>query len=408
MNTAGHTVADDRRQSRRNAWLAWIGAAVALTGVQLIAPALPVMQDEFGLSDSQLALVMSVYLLPAAIASIPVGMLADRLGRRLVYGVALVLFGACGIVLVLVDDFTTFLVVRFLQGLGFAGLLPLSMTILGDAFSGIDLVGAQGARSVAMSIGDGVLPVVGGLLVGLSWFAPWLGQTLAIPLGIVVLVTMVDSPSVQRARERGRVGSRELLRLFKSLPIFALQYAGFLRMFLKFCILTFFPVFLVDVRSLTPAFAGVAVGVAALAGTGIAAMSGRLARIGKPTTWVITGVVGMGVALIGLVTLPWPWAILAAAVSYGACDGMLGVFINSFVTAATGAEQRASFVSATGAIRNFAKFAAPVVFAALIVPLPIGAAFVLVGAMTIVSTLVVMMLSPLEEGLVGQPPVRPA
>lgn len=408
MNTAGLKVADGRRQSRRNAWLAWIGAAVALTGVQLIAPALPVMQDEFGLSDSQLALVMSVYLLPAAIASIPVGMLADRVGRRLVYGVALLLFGACGIALVLVDDFTTFLVVRFLQGLGFAGLLPLSMTILGDAFSGVELVGAQGARSVAMSIGDGVLPVVGGLVVGLSWFAPWLGQTLAIPLGIVVLATMVDSPSVQRARERGRTSLREFLRLFKSLPIFALQYAGFLRMFLKFCILTFFPVFLVDVRSLTPAFAGVAVGVAALAGTGIAAMSGRLARIGKPTTWVITGVVGMGVALIGLVTLPWEWAILAAAVSYGACDGMLGVFVNSFVTAATEAEQRASFVSATGAIRNFAKFAAPVVFAALIVPLPIGTAFVLVGAMTIASAVVVMMLSPLEEDLVGRPPGSPA
>lgn len=389
-------------QTRRNAWLAWIGAAVALTGVQLIAPTLPVMQTEFGLTDTQLALVTSVYLLPAAIASIPVGMLADRFGRRIVYGSALILFGLCGIVLVLLDDFTVFLAVRFLQGLAFAGLLPLTMTILGDSYTGVDLVGAQGARSVAMSIGDGLLPVIGGVLAGIAWFVPWLGQTLAIPLGVVVLLVMVDSPSVEEARVRGRARIRDLLLAFRGLPIFALQYAGFLRMFLKFCILTFFPVFLVDVRSMTPAFAGVAIGIAALAGTGIAAMSGRMARLGRPTIWVIIGVLGMGAALMALVAAPWAWAILGAAVLYGACDGMLGVFINSFVTVATGAEQRAGFVSTTGAIRNFAKFAGPVVFASLMIVMSIGGAFFVVGVLTLVSSLVVIQMSPLERRLIRE------
>lgn len=403
MTSRDHQVEDRRRGLvRRNAWLAWVGAAVALTGVQLIAPSLPVMQDEFGLTDSQMALVNSVYLLPAAIASIPVGLLADRLGRRVVYGSALILFGLCGVALVMVDDYTTFLAIRFVQGLGFAGLLPLSMTILGDAFSGVELVSAQGSRSVSMSIGDGVLPVIGGLLVGLAWYVPWLGQAAAIPLGIVVLATMTEVSAVTDARRGGRAGIRDLLLLFKSVPVFAMQYAGFLRMFLKFCILTFFPLFLVDVRGLTPAFAGVAIGIAALAGTAIAALAGRLARIGRPTIWVIAGVLGMGVSLIGLVSIPWPWAILGVSIAYGAFDGMLGVFINSFVTAATGAEQRASFVSITGAIRNLAKFAGPVVFGVMIVALPVGTSFAVIGGLTIASTLIVMLMSPLEGRLLDE------
>lgn len=396
---ATHHPVPIRHNPRLNAWLAWIGAGVALTGVQLIAPSLPVMKDELGLTDAQLALVMSVYLLPAALATIPIGMLADRYGRRPIFGGALILFGISGLALAFLDSFSTFLAVRFVQGLAFAGLLPLTMTILGDVFTGSELVGAQGGRSVAMSLGDGVLPVIGGLLVAGGWFVPWLGQALAIPLGIVVLAKLIDTPTVQTAKAGTRTSLRALAKLFRSVPIIALQYGGILRMFLKFCILTFLPVFLVDIRELSPAFAGLAVGIAAVAGTAIAAFSGRLARIGRPSTWILAGIVGMGGSLVGIVTFESSVAIIAISVAYGAADGMMGVFTNSLVTAATDAEHRASFVSATGALRNFAKFAAPALFAAVSAQLGVATSFVAVGILTMASAVFVLAMRPLEQML---------
>lgn len=386
-------------EARRNAWFAWIGAGVALTGVQLIAPSLPVMQETFGLTESELALVMSVYLLPAALAAIPIGVLADRLGRRTVFGSALVLFGICGVALALTTSYPIFLLIRFIQGLAFAGLLPLTMTILGDAYSGTQLVGALGGRSVAISIGDTVPPLIGGFLTSLGWFVPWLGQTVAIPLGVAVLWYMVDTPSIRAHRSAGISRLKHLLDLFRQLPIVAVQFAGFLRMFLKFSILTFFPVFLVDIRSLSPVFAGLAVSLTSLAGTAIAAMAGRLARKGRPTTWLRVGVIAMGGALIGIVVLPWPGAILGAAAIYGAADGVVGVFTNSFVAAATGIEQRASFVSLTGAIRNLGKFIAPVAFAGLMAFQSIHASFIMIGAIAIASVVFVSSLRPLEQRL---------
>lgn len=389
------------RDARRNALLAYASAIVALTGVQLIAPSLPTMRDTLGLTEAQLGLAMSVYLLPAALAAIPLGVLADRLGRRRVLGYSMLGFGVTGALLQISSDFTVFLGVRFLQGVMFAGLLPLTMTVLGDAFSGVDLVRAQGRRSVAMSLGDGVLPVVGGALVGLGWHVPWLGQLVAIPLGIAILVRLVDVPTVG-SQQRNRVGLRSVAVLFRSIPILSLQYAGFLRMFVKFSLLTFLPVLLVDTRDTSPAFAGLVLGGAALTGTIVAASVGRLSERGRPTTLVSAGIALIALAISTFSFAPWRPLLLIGSIAYGAGDGLLGVFTNSFVTSATGPEQRASFVAVTGAIRNFAKFTAPAVFGAAILYLPISTAFLVISALTLASVVVAMPLRHLEQGLTDQ------
>lgn len=398
MTAAGTLPEQD---ARRNALFAYASAIVALTGVQLIAPSLPTMRDTLELSEAQLGLVMSVYLLPAALAAIPLGVLADRLGRRRVLGYAMVGFGVAGGLLQLSSDFTVFLVVRFIQGVMFAGLLPLTMTVLGDAFSGVNLVRAQGRRSVAMSLGDGVLPVVGGALVGFGWFVPWLGQLVAIPLGVAILFRLVDVPTTSSER-KSRVGLRSVVSLFRSVPILALQYAGFLRMFVKFSLLTFLPVLLVDMREASPAFAGLVLGAAALTGTIIAASVGRLSERGRPTTFVSAGVTLMAIAISTFALAPWRPVLLVGSIAYGAGDGLLGVFTNSFVTSATGAEQRASFVAVTGAIRNFAKFTAPAAFGAVILALPISTAFLAIAAITLASVAAAMPLRHLEQGLTDQ------
>lgn len=109
----------------------------------------------------------------------------------------------------------------------------------------------------------------------------------------------------------------------------------------------------------------------------------------------------MGLALGGMTWSPWAWLVLASAIAYGAGDGLMGVFINSFTTSATGPEQRASFVAATGAVRNFAKFASPSIFAALTVALSMQSAFLTLAVAAVVSVGIVALMRPLEERLVG-------
>ena len=189
------------------------------------------MRDALGLTDSRLALVMTIYLLPAALGALPAGLLADRIGRRRVFGWSMVLFGLAGILLQFsTGSFGLFLAIRFAQGLAFAGLLPLTMTILGDAFRGSELIRGQGRRSIAMLTGDGILPILGGVLAASTWQAPWLGQLLAaVPFGFMVLAKMTDPPSLGTTIRRTGVLAG-FGRVFRMQGVVALQYAGCLRM----------------------------------------------------------------------------------------------------------------------------------------------------------------------------------
>ena len=387
------------RQARTNARFAYAGCIVAQTGVQLVAPSLSIMRDALSLSDTQLALVMVAYLFPAAVGAIPAGILADRIGRRKVFGWSMIGFGVTGIALQTVtEDFRIFLLVRFLQGLFFAGLLPLTMTILGDAYRGSALIKAQGRRSVAMLTGDGTLPIVGGFLAAVTWQAPWLGQVLAIPFGLAVLGRMTDPSSIHSGARRPTVLKGFVLVLGMK-GVIPLQYAGFLRMFLKFSILTFLPVLLIDERDLSPAFAGVAVGVSSLIGILPSLTAARIARLGRPTTFIAIGLFGEALAL-GLWAMGGsPIAIMAGALIFGIADGMSGVLVNSLVAAAPETKYRASFIALTGAVRNSAKFLGPVAVGLLILVMDLPVVFAALGALTVVSAVLVIPLRALDDRL---------
>ena len=356
-----------------------------ITGVQLISPALPALAERFSLSDSEVSLVISVYLVPAALASVPAGLLADRFGRRWVFGGGLTLFGLASLLLPLLAEgsFGALLVIRFFQGLGFAPAFPLTITILGDLYRGPQLVSAQGRRSVLMSIADGGYPIVGGVLVGLSWLAPWYLQSLALPVGLIVLATFRDWVPLRR---RGALGG--LLWLVRSTRLkgtLALHYVAFIRFFVKFALLSYLPLLLVVSREMSAAQAGLVLGTAALCGTLGAAMSGFLARVGPASRWVGLGMVVQGGALVVLAYVGDIWILMSVAVAYGLGDGVLGTFINAYLAAATDPEHRASLVAANGAIKNVGKLLAPILLGMLVLVIPLSAGFALVAAVLVIS-----------------------
>lgn len=385
-----------------NARFAYVAGPLAFTGIQLVAPTLPLIASDLDLTNAELALVTSVYLLPAAVFALPAGFLADRWGRRRVLGWSMVLFGICGGLYIFVSSsFVVFLIVRFVQGLAFAAVLPLTITILGDSFRGSQLVRAQGYRSLSLGIGEAVLPVLGGFLAAISWETAWLVQGLALPFGIIVLVYMRDEVEASDRRMLSR--GRDLARLLREGPIVALQWVGVQRMFVKFSLLAFLPVFLVDVRAYSTEFVGLVLGLAAATGVLIALFAARLSRYGSSPVWVGVGMLVVGLSVIGFVFAPVSWLILVFSVTLGAADGITGVLSNSLVAVATDGDLRASFVAATGAIRNFAKFLAPTVFGAMVLVFPLGASFVALGAAGSIGSVAARWLQPLDRRLKRQP-----
>jgi hypothetical protein len=124
-------------------------AFVVMFGYEVPAPILPRIAEGVGVSDARIGLVMTAFAVPGMLFVPVTGLLADLYGRRRVLVPSLVLFGAAGLATVAVGDFRTLLGLRALQGLAFAGILPISVVVLGDAFEAADGSAAQGFRTSA-------------------------------------------------------------------------------------------------------------------------------------------------------------------------------------------------------------------------------------------------------------------
>lgn len=81
----------------------------------------PVMGNigaEFGLSNAQLGLVNSVFFLAYAATQIPFGVLADKVGRKLVISLGFILFGVTTYLSGVASAFGVFMLFRVLTGIG--------------------------------------------------------------------------------------------------------------------------------------------------------------------------------------------------------------------------------------------------------------------------------------------------
>jgi MFS transporter, ACDE family, multidrug resistance protein len=287
--------------------------------------------------------------------------MVDAFGRRIIFCSMAALYGLVGGAEAFVSHYPTLLAMRAVQGIGFAAVMPLTITLVGDAFKGLDQVRAQGRRQVVMMIAELALPIIGAALVAVSWRAPLLAQSLLLPIAIAGWFVLDDSREPVDARAyAGQLGSAVRQPGMPSVLL-----AGFFRFFFKFAILAYLPVMLVNSRGASVTEAAIVVSIssaaAALAGTQVV----RLLRWGSPSRLVFVSVLIVGASLLGFaVSSSWLVALMVALV-FGLGDGVVGVLQNGYATQSVSEEVRGGIVSINGMGRNLGKFLAPVAMGGL-------------------------------------------
>jgi sugar phosphate permease len=91
------------------------------TGISIAAPA---MAKEFGLNQTALGIVFSVFLWAYALGQIPLGSLADRLGPRLVLLIIVPFWSVMTAMTAIAGGIASLIVIRFVFGLAEAGAFP--------------------------------------------------------------------------------------------------------------------------------------------------------------------------------------------------------------------------------------------------------------------------------------------
>lgn len=153
-----------------------------------VAIALPAIARDFAMSAVQLSWVASSYLLAAAAFLLPFGRLADIHGRKKVFTIGTLLFGAASLLAGLSPNATVFLLARVLQGMGGAMVFGTSVAILTSVFPPRRRGWVLGINVAATYSGLSLGPFIGGMLTqSFGWRSLFL---INVPLGLLVLAAL--------------------------------------------------------------------------------------------------------------------------------------------------------------------------------------------------------------------------
>ncbi|NLT07635.1 MAG: MFS transporter [Solirubrobacterales bacterium] len=167
----------------------------------MVAPALPEIQHELGVSQAQVTWVLTVYLLTASIATPIVGRLGDMFGKERMLFWTLVLFAAGLAISALSHSLELLVAGRAIQGLGGA-VFPLAFGIIRDEFPRERVATGIGLISATFGIGGGAGLVITGLIVdnlAYEWIF-WLAFVVVAGAAVMTKLYVPESPVRAPAR----------------------------------------------------------------------------------------------------------------------------------------------------------------------------------------------------------------
>ena len=269
-------------------------------GAALLSPVLNSLTGPLGATTANIGLMMSAFTAPPILLIPVVGVIADRYGRRPVIIAGLLVFGAAGTAIAFTESFRIALVLRMLQGVGFAGLTPVIITSIGDLYSGTAEATAQGLRFTGSGLSQTASPLLAGVLVTFAWQYPFLVYAIAFPVAVVIYVWFEEPVDAEAAADDDgrsvRAQLAELRELVAHRRAWGMVVARGMPNTVWLGFLTYNSIVVTDLLGGTPTEAGV---LAALGSISYALSATQVGRISAFFDSRFYPLVGMNVAMGG-------------------------------------------------------------------------------------------------------------
>jgi MFS family permease len=376
--------------------LSAVAFCVAL-GFGIVAPAIPIFAQEFGVSAFWATSVVSVFALMRLIGALPAGWLVDRTGERITLATGLTIVAVSSALAGFSTTYPQLLVLRGLGGLGSAmfsvSALALLLRVAAPEQRGRSAAAFQGGFLLGGVMG----PAVGGLVLGISIRLPFFVYAATLGAAVVVVTTslsrthlldppthapLADADADATAAEAPSPSSWRLLREALRDRAYATALAvnlgnGFTSFGLRSALV---PLFVVNSLGLPPAWAG----YGALASAAVQAP--LLSRAGRTTDTrgrKVAISIGTGVTCIGFLVLAVTRGLplyLAAMGTLGAGAAFLGAGPSAVVGDITGGRREGPVVATFQMMSDVGAIAGPLIAGAIVTLTGSYSAGFLVGA----------------------------
>ncbi|MFL6116276.1 MAG: MFS transporter [Catenulispora sp.] len=195
---------DRTTEKTRTGWtllLASLGSFMAALDVVIVATAMPTMRVKLHASLSEMEWTINAYNLVFAVLLLSGAALGDRFGRRRMYSVGLVAFAVTSASAALSTTAAELIAARAAQGVAGAVLMPLTLTLISDAFPAEKRGAAIGVWGGVTGLGVAAGPVLGGVIVQeMTWqWIFWFNVpvALAVAVGSALLLRESRGPRPQ-------------------------------------------------------------------------------------------------------------------------------------------------------------------------------------------------------------------
>ncbi|HET8743180.1 MAG TPA: MFS transporter [Gaiella sp.] len=178
-----------------------LGMLLVATNSGTLIIALPDLERTLGTSLLELVWVILAYMISSTVLVLTAGRLSDLFGRKAAFVAAFGIFGLASLGAGFADSGTQLIVWRVVQGIGGAFIFANGPALVTDAFPRNQLGLAMGTNTMIAAIGLVIGPVLGGVLVSISWqWVFWFNVPLALVGGLWGAVVLRELARRDRVR----------------------------------------------------------------------------------------------------------------------------------------------------------------------------------------------------------------
>lgn len=294
--------------------------AATFTTIYITQPVLPVIREEFGITAARASLTVSAVIFGIALATLPFGLLVDRLPARPILLTGGTLASLCGFLCAVTTSFPLLVAARFLQGALVPSLTTCLVVFLVRRLPPERLNVAMGAYvSATVAGGLGGRLLAGFIHPPLHWRYAFVTASVLLLSATLDAARWLPRDEEPPAATGGESGFAALLSRVDLLRIFSVGAAAFGAFSSIFNYLPFHlagPPFLLPTQWITMLYLSYLVGV------GIGPVAGRMGnRIGNGVTMAAGAAMFAASVLLSLI----PSLAAVAASLAGVCAGFFVV-----------------------------------------------------------------------------------
>lgn len=280
--------------STRNLILATVAFAVCFAAWGMLAPIAPALQDELGLSTTQTSIMISIPVVLGSLLRIPLGLLTDRIGGRVVFAGMLAYSAGAAVLVGFATSYAALIGAGFLlgaAGASFAVGIPFVSRWYGPEKQGLAL-GVYGMGNIGTAVAAFSVPAIrdsaGQGVAGIAF---------ALVIGVYALIwwSMArESPAPKSAPVKYSEVIRSGWKLWRLTLFYFVTFGGFVAMAL------FLPKLLTDWFDYSLTSAGLRAAGFTLVATAVRPLGGMLSdRIGGNVVLAFS-FFGVGIDAVGL------------------------------------------------------------------------------------------------------------